>query len=431
MIEKWKFTNYSVSFVLNNGEPKISRKKYQGVSARVFDKSFGFASSNNMSDNDVVVEKAKKLAKSATGNENYKIVKKPKEKHFDSIMNAPEYDFEQIMEQLKELDKPIKNLNSRTLRLISKFTVKEYEDSNGNSLVMEDIFSYFSVIGVAKSRSIMESWSEREGWLGKINESKLSKFADKVLKTKEKSEALLSAEHAPKGKTTVVLDPEMTGLFTHEAVGHACEADYILNGSSVLIKPGEKVGSSLVKITDYPEYPKCFGNIKFDDEGVKCKPVILIDKGILKNYLHSSMTAGTLGSELTGNARMEDYDSPPIVRMRNTILEASDTKNTLKDDEIFDIEKGIYVYGMRGGAVSPITGSFMFGAKEAYKIENGELTTHLRDLSLTGNIKQTLHNIEAVGRKIGTGPGYCGKEGQNVRVSDGGPVTRVKDMVIG
>jgi len=430
-MDLWKFKTYTIKITIQNGEVNIVNDVYNGVSARAFDKSIGFASSNRLSDERLVIEKAKKLSKIKTGNEDYRFKHKPVEKYNNSKKEFPEYDIENIVNELKKLDKLFTpKLESRSLKLIINHTIRNYE-SNDSSITHDDIWGYFSSYGVARSGSVMESWSERKGWLG-YGDIDISSFSGLVEKTGSKAVGLLSAEHAKKGKYTVVLDPDMTGVFTHEAVGHACEADAVINKSSVLNRLGEKVGNGLIKITDYSSYPDGFGNIMFDDEGVRSVPVVLINHGTLKNYMHNTYTAGMMNFNLTGNARMEDYDSPPIIRMRNTILEPANVKDTYSDDDIIsNISKGIFLHGMNGGSVDPLTGSFMFGAKEAYMIEKGELKTHLRDVTMIGNIKETLHNIAAVGRHVNIGPGFCGKDGQLVRVSDGGPMIRVDDVIIG
>jgi len=423
------FKTCSVNAALVNGEVKVSRANYCGISARVLNKTFGFASSSSLSDEKKVLKKARALARLGTGNENYKMLKTRPEKADLSENKFPDYDIDRIVAQLKHLDKFLVHpaVTTRTVSIRTYFSIKHYENDNSTNVCFNDVWSYFSVYAVAKKGNIMEQWSERKAWLNTLGDlSSLSYLAEK---TKHKAIKLLSARHVKKGSYTVVLDPDMTGLFTHEAVGHACEADTVLGKASVFDKPGAKVGASNFKITDYSNHEKGFGNIDFDDQGVRAKPVTLIDKGILKSYMHSRLTSAMMSKKVTGNSRMQDYLFPPIVRMRNTVLESAG--GSFSDDEVKDIRKGILVKGMNGGSVDPLTGTFMFGAKEAYTIEKGEPKQHLRDVTILGNIRQTLMNITAVGRTVELGPGFCGKQGQRVRVSDGGPFIRVKGMVVG
>lgn len=439
MFEVWRFKTYSISVTLANGEVKVTVDRYNGVSARAFEKTFGFASSNDLSDEKKVIDRAKRLARIGTGNEEYKtrLVKETDERTVkDIIDNEHEDDIEMIISRLKELDTFLKDedgvIKSRRLKILSEYTIREYENSNGVSLRFRDVWSYLSSYAVGKRNGIMEEWSERKGWLDVITEKDILSFSEKVEITKDKVKSLLTAGHVKKGKYVVILDPEVTGVFTHEAVGHACEADSVLSNSSVFNKLGMRVGVDAVRIVDYPSYPNGFGNIIFDDEGVRARPVTLVDKGVLTGYMHSLTTSEIMGQSSTGNARMEDYDSPPIVRMRNTIMEPAEKGVVMKEDEIIqEVKDGLFIKGMKGGSVDTLTGTFMFGAKEAYYIKNGELKAHLRDVSLVGNITGVLNNITAMGDKILTSPGYCGKEGQHVRVSDGGPLIRVENMMIG
>jgi TldD protein len=114
--------------------------------------------------------------------------------------------------------------------------------------------------------------------------------------------------------------------------------------------------------------------------------------------------------------------------MSNTLIAAGDRG----EDEVFEgIRDGVYCKGSRGGQVDCARGTFLFNAQEAYRIERGEVTTPLRDVSLTGNILSTLRNIDALGDTARLGdPGYCGK-GQWVPVCDGGPLVRIRSCLVG
>ncbi|MBO7211341.1 MAG: TldD/PmbA family protein, partial [Methanobrevibacter sp.] len=76
-------------------------------------------------------------------------------------------------------------------------------------------------------------------------------------------------------------------------------------------------------------------------------------------------------------------------------------------------------------------GIFQFNATEAYKIENGELKDHFRDVSLSGNILETLKGVDGIGSDFKLSVGYCGKGGQTAPVGDGGPHTRILNAMVG
>jgi TldD protein len=113
--------------------------------------------------------------------------------------------------------------------------------------------------------------------------------------------------------------------------------------------------------------------------------------------------------------------------MSNTYFQRGDSTV----GEVFDMGSGVYLKGMKGGSVDIFSGGFMFKAEEAYEIKNGEKGKLMRDVTITGNILQTLLGVECVGNDFGTSPGVCGKFAQSVPVSDGGPHIRVKNVAIG
>ena len=129
----------------------------------------------------------------------------------------------------------------------------------------------------------------------------------------------------------------------------------------------------------------------------------------------------------SGNARSSIADQP-IVRMSNTYLQPGELSF---EELIEDITDGIYLKGSRGGQVDTGKGIFQFNAAEGFKIENGELTTPLRDVSLSGNILETLKNIDSIGNDFKLSTGFCGKDGQTAPVGDGGPHTRIVDALVG
>ncbi|MCD6384104.1 MAG: TldD/PmbA family protein [Thermoplasmata archaeon] len=245
----------------------------------------------------------------------------------------------------------------------------------------------------------------------------------------ESAVRLLKAKSAPSGNLPLIADPELTGVFVHEAVGHATEADSVLAGESVLEgRLGERIGSELVTIIDDPTIPGAFGSFTFDDEGVRGRRKVLIDRGVLREYIHSRETAGMMGLEPNGGARAESGHVKPLVRMSNTLLLGGD--HTF-EELLEGVKFGVYAKGTRGGQVDPARGTFQFNAQEAYLIEKGEITTPLKDVSLSGNILETLNHINALEKKSRLGsPGFCGK-GQLVPVGDGGPHMRIKRIAVG
>ena len=244
----------------------------------------------------------------------------------------------------------------------------------------------------------------------------------------EKAVRLLEAEAAPSGKYPVIADPQLTGVLIHEALGHAVEGDLILQDDSILKdKMGEMIASDIVNIFDDASLKDGFGYYPYDVEGVKTKPNQLVKDGKLVSLLNSRETASKFGMKSSGNARSIISDQP-IVRMSNTYLQPGDSNF----EELFeDVDDGIYLKGSRGGQVDTGKGIFQFNAAEGYLIKNGEITTPLRDVSLSGNILETLKNIDAIGNDFELSVGFCGKDGQTAPVGDGGPHTRILNALVG
>lgn len=241
---------------------------------------------------------------------------------------------------------------------------------------------------------------------------------------------LLESKPVPAGKFTCILDNKMTGMLAHEAFGHACEADGVLAGASILEgRIGDKVAHEGINLIDDPTIKDTFGYFSIDWEGVRAKKHVLVENGTLIGFLHNLETSSRLGQEPNGSARAEAFNNPPLVRMSNTYIGPGDWSK----DELFDgLKHGLLIQGNQYGYVEPAKGQFMFKCDEAYEIRNGEVGQRYRDASLSGIILEVLNKVERIGDDFHLGdPGYCGKGGQSARVTDGGPHLLVADMVVG
>jgi len=168
-----------------------------------------------------------------------------------------------------------------------------------------------------------------------------------------------------------------------------------------------------------------FGFYPFDDEGVKAEKRVIVENGVLKDFLHSRETAVAFNAK-PGNARADGL-SFPLVRMSNTYLAEGD----YSFEELLEIARnGVYLVGSRGGETNPATGYFQFNAQYGYIIRNGELCEMIRDVSLSGNTLEILKDIK-IGKGLEFDPGFCGKEGQVVPVADGSPPALIKALVGG
>jgi TldD protein len=239
----------------------------------------------------------------------------------------------------------------------------------------------------------------------------------------------LSARPAPSGELPVVLAGGSGGILFHEACGHGLEADHIAKDSSVYVgQVGQLVASPLVTLVDDGTVDGEWGNFAVDDEGRPAARNVLIDKGVLTDYLWDWLRARKEGRSSSGNGRRQSYQHLPMVRMTNTYVLAGEEDPA---EIVAQTPRGVYVAKLGGGQVNTATGDFVFGTTEAYLIEDGRITEPVRDANLIGNGPEVLRRIDAVATDFDTTPGTCGKDGQSVPVGCGQPTLRVTGITVG
>ncbi len=240
---------------------------------------------------------------------------------------------------------------------------------------------------------------------------------------------LLDAEKKIAGEMPVVISSEAGGTMIHEAVGHSLEADLVQKDLSMYKgKKGSVVAAPIVTVIDDATLPNSRGSFAFDDEGVFSQKKILVDKGVLANFMYDRETALKDGVPSTGNGRRESYKFRPIPRMTNTMIAPGPGS---AEGLIKDTKNGVFVRKMGGGQVNTVTGEFVFEVKDGFMIENGKITHPLRDATLMGTGPQVLNTIDAVCGDLGFDVGTCGKDGQGSPVSDAQPTLRIPKILVG
>ena len=240
----------------------------------------------------------------------------------------------------------------------------------------------------------------------------------------------LNARPAPSGSLPVVIQRGTGGVLFHEACGHGLEADLVGKGASVFKgRVGEQVAAPMVTLVDDGTMAGEWGAIGYDDEGHVSQRNVLIQDGMLTDYMWDFLRARKEGRAPSGNGRRQSYMHLPMVRMTNTfVLDGPDDP----DEIVRATDHGVYIAQLGGGQVNTASGDFVFGMTEAYLIENGEITDPIREGNLIGNGPQVLKDIDLLGNDFAMGmPGTCGKDGQGVPVGDGQPTLRVKALTIG
>lgn len=243
------------------------------------------------------------------------------------------------------------------------------------------------------------------------------------------------AEPAPAGRHTVLCDNDLSGVMAHESFGHLIEHDVVDSNWSLLAgHQGERFADEGVSVVDAPTAPgapKDGIRLPYDEEGTEGRPVRILDDGVLQSWLHTRGSAAETGAEPRGNARALNVRHPPIVRMRNTYFEPGDMT---VEEAIEELGDGVYLVGNRGGAPAS-DGTFMFGCKKGYLVEDGEIQHPLRSTSVSGHILDFLENVEGLTQDFDmktTNFGGCGKWGQSLLpVGTGGPHVLVGEALLG
>ena len=428
-------TSEGTSISVKDGKTKISSPSELGAGIRAFLKgAWGFAYTTQIDIKGLIecAESAVKLSKALYERAEKFSIDVPVfddkvriNVTFDPTSVPISDKLEYVLRQDKEAMEIDKRISSTEIGYTDIVSQKIIANSEGTYVDETTVRSIARAMIFAKEGAIRQAGYKARG--GSSGFELFSHDADIGKLAANQAVLLLDAVPAPSGKFDAIFDPSLSGVFVHEAFGHASEADAVITGTSVLGgKLGEKLGSDLVTIVDDPTLDS-YGSMAYDDEGVQTKRKVLMEKGIMKSYLMDIETGSRLGYRSNGSARSQRYDSPPIVRMSNTFFEPGD----LKFDELLEGFNGLYFVGWQYGYTTPSTGMLTFKSREAYLVEGGELKKHLRDAALSGMTLEMLHSIDGMAANLEFDPGTCGKNGQMSPNTTGGTHMRVRDVVVG
>lgn len=303
-------------------------------------------------------------------------------------------------------------------------------NSDGLLTADDQVKTHFSVSCVAVGDAGMQTGRESVGHTMGFELFDQYDVSDLARRAADRAVTKLLARPAPSGSITTVIGKGGGGVLFHEACGHGLEADHVAKQSTVFAgRVGELVASPLVTLIDDGTMGHEWGAYAIDDEGRPAQRNVLIEDGVLVDFMWDELRARAEGRASSGNGRRQSYKHLPMVRMTNTYLANGDTD---PEDIIADTDSGIFVAHLGGGQVNTVTGDFVFGMTEAYLIENGEVTEPIREGNLIGNGPEVLTSIDALGNDFAMGsPGTCGKDGQGVPVGDGTPTLRVPSLTVG
>jgi len=284
---------------------------------------------------------------------------------------------------------------------------------------------------IAKENNTIRRTRKRDGFATALNDY-FYEFISQNENTEEETIAKLKYKEGISGTYDVILDPELTGLLAHEAIGHACEADIVYKKQSVLAnKLEKKLAPDFVNLIDDPNPTSrnLYGSLIYDDEGFKAKNKYLIKNGKLNEYITSSRYSQLMHQNNNGGARCESFNYLPIPRMTNTQFKSG---NKTYDELVKEMKNGLVLEGSFGGQVNTALGTYQFGVCNAKIIENGKMINTRVNLSFSGNVLESLKNISEISKSNSeTGPGFCGKDNQTAYVTCFGPHMLIKNVRLG
>lgn len=415
---------------------EVNKKTEKGGFVRALYKGgWGEVSFNDVNNIQQYIRRAIKQAK-IVGKTQSKLATVPviqDEIKFKLINDPRKVPFEEKIKLLKTYNEIVLNydesIKSSIVRYHEVFKYITFINSDGTFIYQEQMDLGGAVIAISEDKTNRQRVGTS---FGSSNDFGVVLGLEKdIEKSCKLAVDLLSAPKVKAGEYTIIANPNLTGVFVHEAFGHLSEADGIYEDSKQqeIMRLGRQIGRPILNIYDSGIVEGCRGYLVYDDEGVKTEKTYLIKEGKLVGRLHSRQTAGVMKEKPTGNARALSYKFPPICRMRSTCVEegASTFEEMLKD-----INLGILACDSLGGQTNGEL--FTFSASYGYMIRNGKLEELVRDINLSGNVFTTLHNIDMIGNKevVEDDGGGCGRNKQfPLPVSHGGPYIRIQNVVVG
>lgn len=257
----------------------------------------------------------------------------------------------------------------------------------------------------------------------------------------EEALALLASPDCPSGKMDLLLMPSQMMLQIHESIGHPLELDRILGdernfaGTSFVTEDmfgNYRYGSDLLNVTFDPTRPEQFASYGWDDDGSIAEKQFLIRRGILERPLGGAVSQARSGLPGVAAARACNWNRPPVDRMANLNIEAGDSS---LNEMIGSVERGILMDTNVSWSIDDSRNKFQFGCEYGRLIENGELTTVVKNPNYRGVSASFWRNLAAVGDQSTfevMGTPSCGKSepSQQIHVGHASPACLFGDVEV-
>jgi TldD protein len=413
-----------------------SARTVGGIVRALYKGGWGYATFNDLDDLPKRVREACETARLVGRDTTYFAPSAPV---VDSVKAKLVKDFRQVplaekKALLEEYNKIVlgyhKNIQTSNVRYADSFKHIWFASSEGTYIEEELPDTNLMIAAIAREGNTVQTAFETGGSIDGYQG--VEGFHEKARQAAQRAVELLAAPPVTGGKYTVITDQLLTGVFTHEAFGHLSESDFVYENPQMqeIMQLGKRFGVENLNIIDDGTLPGGLGTHQYDYEGVPTRKNYLIKDGILVGRLHSRETAAKMGEPVSGNARAVHFQHPPIVRMTNTYI---DQGTVAFNEMIKNIKLGVYAVKAIGGTTA--MEMFTFSAAYGYMIRDGQVAELVRDVVLTGNVFETLMNIDQIGNDLAyqpNGPGGCGKgDQQPLRVGLGGPHIRIQNCVVG
>lgn len=424
-------TNYRV---LNSMLDGISTFTTRGIGVRLIKDNDCYYTSTNDIRKSNIKKIIKELIKNIPGKSNQDTITLNNLEEIYSEIQVPHnsYPIEKKKEFLLNMDKKIRQVSNKVSQVSLGFLEddKEFLIANSHGKFVKSktcVTRYMCTV-------FTEDKEKKEKEFIDYAQAKGYEFLEKDLETQSINAARvaiekLDAEDFKGGELPVIIAPGFGAVIFHEACGHGLEATSVAPKKSIFSNDlGKKIASEKVTLIDDGTIHGAWGTNLIDDEGNYTQKNILIENGILKSFLVDEVNKNKMKMKPNGCGRRENYNFAPTSRMSNTYLKpGTDTF----DDMLKGIKLGVYCEKMSGGTVKPSTGDFNFAVETARLIENGKITKRIKGITLIGNSKDILQNVEKVSSDLELGSGYCGSKSGMIHVTIGQPTIKVSKILVG
>ena len=373
--------------------------------------------------------------KSKKGTYNHSIAKTNK-KFYDDINPIEKKTLNSKLEILKEVNNYTRSKGSIVKQVTASFAGEhksiEIIRSGGEILTDSRPLVRFNVSVILEKNGKKETGvygiGGRQSYEDYLKNNNWKKVCDEAYRI---ASVNLESKPAPAGEMKVVLGPGWPAILIHEAIGHGLEGDFNRKKTSAFHNlMGERVANESVTIVDDGTLHQRRGSLTIDDEGTPTEKTVLIENGILKNFMQDRLNAKLMKTRSTGSGRRENYKHVVLPRMRNTMM----LNGKYSQEEMMkSVDKGIFAVSFGGGQVDITSGKFVFNCTEAYEIINGKVGSPIKGATLIGDGPSILKEVSLVGNNMMLDPGIgtCGKAGQGVPVGVAQPSILINKMTVG